>query len=120
MRAPMTDATSRDPSSSARIALSTAPDAATAEVIASALVARRIAACVNVLPGVTSIYRWKGAVERAAEVLMVIKTASGRLAELEAAIAELHPYEVPELVVLAPERVEAKYLAWIEAETSRG
>jgi periplasmic divalent cation tolerance protein len=103
-----------------RLALSTAPDAATAERIAAELVSRRLAACVNLVPGLTSVYRWKGAVERAAEVLMVIKTRSGCVRELEAALAELHPYEVPELVVLAPEHVEAKYLAWMAAETARG
>jgi periplasmic divalent cation tolerance protein len=110
----------REPGETPRLALSTAPDSATAERIASELVERRLAACVNLVPGLTSVYRWQGAIERAAEVLMVIKTTSGRLAELESALAELHPYDVPELVVLAPEHVERAYLAWMLAETSRG
>ncbi len=103
--------------SAARIALITAPDVATALLLARALVEARTAACVNLLPGVTSIYRWQGAVHEDAEVLLVAKTRAERLSQIEALLARLHPYEVPELVVLAPEHVERKYLAWLLCES---
>jgi periplasmic divalent cation tolerance protein len=102
----------------ARIVMSTAPDLDTAKRIARALVERRLVACVNVLGGATSVYRWKGAVEEAQEVLLVIKTSAARIAELEHALAELHPYEVPELVALEPAHVEAKYLRWLLGESA--
>lgn len=103
--------------SPSRVALITAPDAATARVLARALVERSIAACVNVVPGVASIYRWKGALEEASEVLMVVKTTAARVADVEALLIELHPYDVPELIVLEPAHVEAKYLRWLQSET---
>src|SRR5436853_148368 len=78
---------------------------------------KRASACVNVLPGATSIYRWKGAVEEASEVLLVAKTTAARAGDLEAALAKLHPYEVPELVLVAADHVEAKYLAWLVEST---
>jgi periplasmic divalent cation tolerance protein len=109
------DAAGRAP----RILLSTAPDPAVAERIARALVERGLAACVNCVPSVRSVYRWKGAVEAADEVLLVLKTTAENVAALETALSELHPYEVPEVVAIAPERVEAKYLAWLQAETRR-
>lgn len=99
--------------------LCTAPDAATARVIAHDLVDRRFAACVNLVPGLMSVYRWEGAVEEATEVLMVIKTRRARVAELEAELLELHPYDVPEFVVIEPVHVEARYRAWLEGETTR-
>jgi len=103
--------------SAARIALITAPDAATARVLARAMVERSLAACVNIVPGVASIYRWQGALEEANEVLMLVKTVAGRVAELEALLVELHPYDVPECIVLEPAHVEAKYLRWLQTET---
>lgn len=101
----------------ARVVLATAPDLATAQRLAREVVERRLAACVNVLDGVTSVYRWKGAVEEAREALCVVKTSAACLAELERAWLSAHPYEVPEWVVLAPEHVEARYLAWLTDET---
>ena len=101
----------------ARVVLTTAPDVEQARRLARALVERRLAACVNVLSGATSIYRWRGAVEEAAEVLLVVKTDALRLPELEAALRELHPYELPELVALEPAHVEARYLEWLLAES---
>jgi periplasmic divalent cation tolerance protein len=101
----------------ARIVLTTAPDREVADAIARALVERKLAACVNVLPGIRSVYRWKGAVEEADEVLLLAKTADDRLEELERALAEIHPYEVPECVVLEPGSVEASYLAWLVDST---
>jgi periplasmic divalent cation tolerance protein len=101
----------------ARLVLSTAPDRGAAERIARELVGRRLAACVSFLPSVRSVYRWKGAVEEADEVLLVVKTTAARIPELERALAEIHPYELPEFVAIAPEHVEAEYLAWITGET---
>jgi periplasmic divalent cation tolerance protein len=98
----------------ARVVLITAPDEALARKIASALVSSGAAACVNLLPGVTSIYRWKGAVEEAREVLLIAKTTAAHMAELERALKELHPYEVPECVALAPTFVARRYLEWLE------
>ena len=100
------------------VVLLTAPDASTARVSARDLVGRHLAACVNLVPGATSIYRWEGAVEETGEVLMVAKTCRARLAELEAALLELHPYDVPEFVALEPAHVEARYRAWLEQETT--
>ena len=81
--------------------------------IARELVARRQAACVNVLAGATSVYRWQGRVHEEGEALLVVKTAADRVARLERRLGELHPYDVPELVVLGPSHVEARYLAWL-------
>jgi periplasmic divalent cation tolerance protein len=85
--------------------------------VARALLARRLVACVNLLPGVQSLYWWQGAIEEASEVLAVMKTRPERLHELEAAIGELHPYAVPELLALPVTRGAAPYLQWVVAET---
>jgi periplasmic divalent cation tolerance protein len=100
------------------VALSTVGTAEDAERIARALVERRLAACVNVVPGVVSVYRWKGAVERDEERLLVIKTRAERLEALRQALVELHPYEVPELVALPVEAGHAPYLAWLDESVS--
>lgn len=105
------------PSNAPLVVLITAPDGKTARTLAVELVERRLAACVNIVPGVTSIYRWEGAVEQAQEVLLLAKTCRSRLAELEDALLELHPYDVPEFVALEPAHVEARYRAWLELET---
>jgi periplasmic divalent cation tolerance protein len=102
----------------ARLVLTTAPDVETARGLAHGLVERRFAACVNVLPGATSVYRWEGAVQEEAEVLLVIKTRAARLAEVEELLAEHHPYDVPELVALEPAHVERAYLDWLLQETA--
>jgi periplasmic divalent cation tolerance protein len=99
-----------------RLTLCTAP-AAHAESIARALVDERVAACVNIVPGVVSIYRWKGEVTRDDEVLLVIKTRDDKLATLREAIVRLHPCEVPEIVTLAPSDVNAAYAQWVDAES---
>jgi periplasmic divalent cation tolerance protein len=93
------------------VVLCTFPDIEQARQIGAALVERQVAACVNLLPGVESIYRWEGKVERAGEVLGIIKTT--RYAELEAAIRELHPYEVPEILALAVAGGSSEYLRWM-------
>jgi periplasmic divalent cation tolerance protein len=113
----MAPSRSEDGAQIARLVLSTAPDRGAAERIARELVGRRLAACVSFLPSVRSVYRWKGAVEEADEVLLVVKTTAARIPELERALAEIHPYELPEFVAIAPEHVEAEYLAWITGET---
>ena len=87
----------------ARIALTTCSDADAAAKLAAALVESRVAACVNIVPGIRSIYRWQGAVEDDAECLLVIKTVAERVGDLRDSISRLHPYDVPELLVLAVE-----------------
>lgn len=103
--------TTVDPDQVAVVVLCTFPDVEKARTITAELVGRRLAACVNLLPGVESIYRWEGKVERAGEVLAVIKTT--RYPELEAALKELHPYEVPEILALPVVAGLAGYLTWL-------
>ncbi len=93
------------------VVLCTFPDIEQARQIGAALVERQVAACVNLLPRVESIYRWEGKVEQAAEVLGIIKTT--RYAELEAAIRELHPYQVPEILALEVAGGLPAYLEWL-------
>jgi periplasmic divalent cation tolerance protein len=95
----------------------TFPDKEAAQRIALALVEERLVACVNVLPGVRSVYRWEGRVETAEEVLAVMKTTEEAYARLEARIKELHPYEVPEILAVPAERVEERYAKWVREET---
>lgn len=105
------------------VVLCTCPERADAERIAHLVVDRRIAACVNILPGVSSIYRWQGRVDTADEVLMVIKTSRSRYASLEDAIVTSHPYEVPEIVALTISVGLPAYLAWLVesvADSARG
>lgn len=100
------------------LAVTTAPDAACAERLAEALVGERLAACANLLPGAVSVYRWEGAVRRDEEVVMLMKTRRARVAELERRLTALHPYEVPELIVLPIEAGLPAYCRWVAAETS--
>ena len=93
--------------------LTTVPDDDKGEAIARALVEERLAACVNVLGPMTSIYRWRGAVERESERQVIIKTTSARLPALQARLAALHPYELPEFIVLAVAAGSEAYLQWI-------
>ncbi len=94
--------------------LTTCPDAETARAIGRALVERRLAACVNLLPGALSIYRWRDGIEEEAEVVLLIKTRADRYAELEAALSVLHPYELPECIAVSIERGSTPYLQWLE------
>ena len=98
--------------------LTTMPDDDHADAIARTLVDERLAACVNVCPPMMSTYRWKGAVEREAERQIVIKTARDRRAALEARLRELHPYDLPEFVVIDAGASEG-YAAWVSGETKR-
>ena len=93
----------------------TCSSAAEALRIARALVEARLAACVNILPGVvTSIYRWKGKVESAQERMLLIKTSRKRLRKLQAAVEKLHSYDVPEFIALPIVEGSRSYLAWLE------
>ena len=95
------------------VALSTVGSAEDAARIARALVERRLAACVNVVPGVTSYYRWKGEVVSDGEWLLVVKTTADVFDALRDALVELHPYDLPEVVALGIEGGHAPYLDWI-------
>lgn len=99
------------------VCLSTCPDAASADRIATALVEERLAACVNVLPGVRSTYRWQDRVQRDEEVLLIIKTTGDRLDALRERLPALHPYELPELVAVEAAGGLPAYLDWIATET---
>ena len=100
------------------VALSTAGTAEDAERIARALVERRLAACVNIVPGVVSVYRWKGEVCRDEERLLIIKTRASRIEALREALVAIHPYELPELVTLPIEAGHEPYLAWLDDAVS--
>lgn len=97
-----------------RIVLTTCGSAEEARTIAHALVERRLAACVNIIPGIESIYRWKGEVETANEYLLVIKTAASAFAPLRDALGGLHSYEVPECIEVAINDGNPAYLDWIQ------
>jgi periplasmic divalent cation tolerance protein len=96
-----------------RTALVTAPDARSAESMARALVEERLAACVNVIPGLVSVYRWEGEVQRDQEALMILKTTESRMAALRERVIQLHPYEVPEVLVLNVVDGHEAYLGWV-------
>jgi periplasmic divalent cation tolerance protein len=96
-----------------RVALTTTGTEEEARRLARELVERKLAACVNIVPQVESVYRWQGKIESAQEWLLVIKTRADVLDRLQAAIRELHSYEVPEFVVLRIESGSEEYLRWI-------
>ena len=98
----------------------TFPDEATALAIGEALVTEKLAACVNVIPGMRSVYAWKGAVERAEEVVGLVKTREGLAEAVRAALKARHPYETPIVLVLPVSGGDADTLAWIGAETTVG
>jgi periplasmic divalent cation tolerance protein len=98
------------------VVLSTCASSEEAQRVARALVEKRLAACVNVMPGVRSIYRWKDAIEDEEEVLLVIKTSRGLLEELRHEIEQLHSYEVPEVIALAVVDGSERYLSWMNRE----
>jgi len=95
------------------LVLSTAGSESEARKIAETLVERRLAACVNIVPRVQSVYRWEGRVEHADEYLLLIKTGREREEQVYAAIRELHSYEVPECVAIQVEGGSTEYLKWI-------
>ena len=95
----------------------TVPDADTAERIANAVVESKSAACASIVPGLTSVYRWKGEICRSAELLLIMKTTADRYKTLERQIRSLHPYEVPEIVAVEIAEGSADYLSWIDEST---
>ena len=107
---------SQTPASTVSIVLTTLGADADAATIARTLIDERLAACVNILPVMTSVYRWQGKVEQDREQQIVIKTASDRVAALQARLRQLHPYELPEFLVLDATGSEA-YLAWVGEST---
>jgi periplasmic divalent cation tolerance protein len=95
------------------VVLTTVGNAEEATRIAHALVERRLAACVNVLPPIRSIFRWEGAVQEESELLLLTKTTAARFDAVSACIRELHSYDVPEIVALPAAAVERTYAAWL-------
>jgi periplasmic divalent cation tolerance protein len=102
-----------------RIVFVTCGSASEAKRIGTAVVEKKLAACANILSGVESIYRWKGKVERAREVLVAIKTTATRLRDLEREVKRLHSYEVPEFIVLPVVAGSREYLEWLAGSTTR-
>lgn len=102
----------------ALIVLTNLPSREAAMQLARALVERRLAACVSLLAECSSVYRWQGAVETAQEVPLLIKTRTALYEAVEAAIRELHPYELPEIVAVTVQRGLPGYLEWIVSETA--
>lgn len=98
------------------VVLTTAGAAAEADAIADALVDRQLAACVQIVGPITSVYRWGGAVERSEERLLLIKTTAAAYPRVEAAIRELHSYDCPEIVALPIDAGSADYLAWLREQ----
>jgi periplasmic divalent cation tolerance protein len=109
---------SQTPASTVSIVLTTLGADEDAAAIARTLIDERLAACVNILPPMTSVYRWQGKVEQDREQQMVIKTASDRVADLQGRLRQLHPYELPEFLVLDATGSEA-YLAWVGESAKR-
>jgi periplasmic divalent cation tolerance protein len=95
----------------------TYPSVVEAERAGRALVERRLAACVNILPGMVSLYWWQGAVERGTEAVMIIKTRASLAESVRDAVKEMHSYTTPAILVIPLESVDPDYHAWIEAET---
>jgi len=96
------------------LVLTTAGSRSEAQKIAQAVVERRLAACVNSIPQIQSVYRWEGRIESAEEYLLLIKTTKGHVAEIQSTIEELHSYELPECLVISVEGGSAEYLKWID------
>src|ERR1700742_427667 len=98
----------------------TYPSAVEAEKAGRALIERALAACVNILPGMVSLYRWEGAIERGEEAVMIIKTRASLAEAASAAVKEMHSYTTPAILVIPLESVDAGYLAWMMAQTEKG
>ena len=99
------------------LVITNCPDEEIANAIALAVVEAKLAACVNILPRVQSVYRWQGTVESAAEIPLFIKTTRANYPALEAKIRQLHPYELPEIIALPVTHGLPAYLNWVAAET---
>ena len=96
-----------------KVCLMTCPSPEVAQNLARQLLERRLVACVNLVPQVTSLYWWQGQIQEDSEVLLVVKTVAARVDELKAVLQTLHPYEVPELLVLSVEDGLPAYLDWV-------
>ena len=96
-----------------QIALCTVPDEKTAGQIADALVSEKLAACINIIPSIMSVYRWNDAIEHDQELLLLIKTSASVWPLLEARILELHPYELPEIIAVPIQTGQTDYIKWI-------
>jgi len=101
------------PAETFSMAFVTAPTADAAKELASGLVSARLAACVNIMPGITSVYEWEGKVNTDPEVLMMIKTRTSRIPELTEFVQKNHPYDVPEVITTSIEGGSQPYLAWL-------
>jgi periplasmic divalent cation tolerance protein len=101
-----------------RVVLVTCPTPGSANKIARRVLADRSAACVNIVPGVTSVYRWKGRIERSRELLLVIKTTAAAWPRLERSVKAVHPYEVPEIIALPVASGHRPYLEWVAENLS--
>ncbi len=99
------------------LVMTNVPDQPAAQAMARALVGAKLAACVNILPGVQSVYRWQGDVEEANEVTLLVKTTRARYAQLQQAIVAAHPYDVPEVIACPLAAGHPPYLHWVAAET---
>jgi len=99
------------------MAVTTVPSVEAASTLVRSLLERRLVACGTVLPGATSIFRWKGAIEETGEAVVLLKTTRARWAELKAVLPQLHPYEVPELIAVPIADGHQPYLDWLTAET---
>ena len=106
------------PDPAVQVVLVTAPDLDTAARRGRALVEERLAACVNLVPGLRSIYRWEGALHDDAEVLLLVKTRTDRLEALSARVKELHPYALPEVLALPASGGSPAYLEWLRTESA--
>jgi periplasmic divalent cation tolerance protein len=104
------------PAADLRLILTTTGSREEAEHIARSLVDEYLAACVSIVPGLTSIYRWKGDLETASEFLVLIKATAANLDRLESALCRLHSYETPEFLVFTPESAAQPYLEWLTKE----
>jgi periplasmic divalent cation tolerance protein len=98
-----------------QLILCTCPDAEVADKLAGALITQKLAACVNILPGVRSVYEWQGEVEISQEQLLLIKSHQDRYAAIETTLQSLHPYQLPEIIAVAIENGSPDYLKWIDS-----
>jgi periplasmic divalent cation tolerance protein len=105
---------------SVRLVFVTGPDADTLQSIGSVLVEESLAACVNVLPGITSVYRWEGELRVDAEAMAIIKTTEARVQAARLRVAELHPYDVPEFVAVDVAEGSPAYLHWVRESVTDG